>query len=295
MTEHDDKYTPGERLGAIFGLLADNEAPVGPRPDLNEIQAWHNGKLDESRAAEIKTHVARDPECFAIWSELLATQDDMVEQAAETSHRPILFLDKIKRFFIAPIPKWVGGGIATTMAILLVVLMLPTQQDWSPIDDPVLTDEKAQWPYLGRSITRGGSLNYRHKVALQAGISQGILLSTQGKHDWSKVLDYLHDKPQVCANEKEKQLCEKQTQLLQKTGLHASVLYLACLEHENVTTKSFDDSFWKKQTRAWRKIADELTTNQLQSVSEFAYELNRFADNRDEQCKTVRRLINLAY
>ena len=69
-----------ERLNAMLALVADEEKPVGRKPDLQEIQAWHMGKLDAQRANEVKTHVARDPGCYQQWSDLLAEEKTAVDK-----------------------------------------------------------------------------------------------------------------------------------------------------------------------------------------------------------------------
>ena len=291
----DNEYTAQERITVMLGLLADSEAPVGPRPDLKEIQDWHLGKLDEARADEVKSHVARDPACFQLWSELLAAEaTDEHEQPVEMNWLAQTS-KKIKTWMTTPSPSWVGGGLATAMVIVLAVIIVPEQRSWSPTDEPISVDMEAQWPYLGKSITRGGKLSYRNKVAFQTGISEGIKLSTQNKQSWAHVLEYLHDTPQVCDDAKDKILCETQAQLMKKTGLHASVLYMACLERETVKTKAYNNAFWQNQTRAWETIGEDLNDNNFQEAAKIAHKLNQLGDNRDSQCRLVRDLINLVY
>jgi len=294
MAEHDDnKPSDLDRLAATLTLIADREAPIGARPDLKEIQDWHLGVLDDARAAEVKTHVARDPACYQMWSELLAAEATAEHAQSDKVNWLIALFAKIKTWLTTPTPIWVGGGLATAMVVVLAVIITPGNPDWSPTDNPVNFDREANWPYLGKSISRSGELTYRNKIALQTGLSDGIRLSTQGNSSWTEALEYLHDMPQSCDDAKDKTVCVSQTRLMRKTGLHASVLYLACLEHESGVSKSFNDKFWKNQTQAWMPLGDELDDNNLMQVAKLAHKLN--ADDRNSQCRTVRDVISLAF
>jgi len=302
MAERDDNniengYTAEERLTAILALLADSEAPIGLRPDLKEIQDWHRGKLNASRAAEVKTHVARDPDCFQMWSDLLAAQASAEASQPTKIKRLEKLFEKIKSRLKFPVLAKTSAGLATAVAVLLAIILLPEQQmEWSPSDNPIIVaDLQAEWPYLARTTRSEGTLTYNQKIALQAGLSQGILLSTQGQREWAQVLEYIHDTPKSCAKSDKRSLCEAQTQALLKTGLHASVLYVACLEYTSAKTKSFTDEFWVNQTMAWKSIGDELNNNELQPISKYAFTLNGLRDDRAAQCRAVRELINLAY
>lgn len=292
-----DELSNRERLIAILGLLADGEKPVGARPDLKEIQDWHLGNLDEIRTAEIKAHVARDPDCYQMWSELLATDEKMKNEQAVKAQKLIIWKTKIKNWILTTGLAWTSGGLATAMVLVLaVILILPEERsDWSPTDHPIIIDLEADWPYSGKSISRGGQISYRNKIAFQAGISDGITLSTQVNSSWAQALDYLHDTPEVCADDKERAHCEAQNRIMRKTGLHASVLFLACLERETEKKHIFNDKFWINQSKAWKYTGNDLADNNLHGLSEFAYRLNRSADDRDAQCHIVRDLINAAY
>ncbi|HED32635.1 MAG TPA: hypothetical protein ENJ08_00265 [Gammaproteobacteria bacterium] len=293
-----DELSNQERLIAILGLLADGEKPpAGARPDLKEIQDWHSGNLDEIRTAEIRTHVARDPDCYQMWSELLACEAKIKKEQAIKARRLAIWWTKIKNWILTPGSAWAGRGLATAMVIVLaVILILPEKQpDWSPTDHPVIVDLEANWPYSGKSISRGGQISYRNKIAFQAGISDGITLSTQANSSWAQTLDYLHDTPEVCADDKERARCEAQNRIMRKTGLHASVLLLACLERETKKKHIFNDKFWINQSKAWKYIGNDLADNNIHELSEFAYRLNHSANSRDAQCHIVRDLINAAY
>ncbi len=78
-----DGLASGDRLSLLLGLIADDKPAAGAKPDLWEIQAWHLGKLDKQRAAQVKSHVARDPMCYQLWSDLLI--EDAAQQYSQNS------------------------------------------------------------------------------------------------------------------------------------------------------------------------------------------------------------------
>ncbi len=79
MSKQNEQTNNEDRVNLLLGLIADDEAAIGVKPDLWEIQAWHLDKLDKHRAAQVKSHLARDPECYQLWSDLL------IEDAAQQS------------------------------------------------------------------------------------------------------------------------------------------------------------------------------------------------------------------
>ena len=74
MTESHD--TDEQQL-ALATLLLDNpEPPVGEAPTTAELWDWMHGSLSLQRAAEVETHVARDPDIFEQWRQLRQAESE---------------------------------------------------------------------------------------------------------------------------------------------------------------------------------------------------------------------------
>ena len=300
MTDNDDSInkhdggSPDERLVAILGLLADQVSPIGPAPTLLEIQDWQSGKLDDKRAAEVKSHIARDPACYQMWSDLLAEEK---QSATMTEHQQSYFsktFNKIRNWWTTPVQVWASGGLVTAMVIIMVFVFEPGQKGWSPADDPIVANLDYDWPYAAISATRGGELNYRQKIALQTGIRTGLEITTQGKSGWSIATNSLPSEALPCESEANNDDCIRQTKTVQKIGLHAGVLYMACLEYAKGKQMYFDASFWKKQTKAWNTMSADPQFENIPSLKEKIQILGTSRDKK-QQCEYVRDVIYMSY
>jgi len=290
-----DGQQPEERLAAILGLIADNAEPIGPAPDLKEIQDWHLGKLEESRATEVKTHVARNPACFQLWADIMAAETAIESEIAVEESIFQKLINRIKQWRANTSRMWVEGGLATAVAVMLVIIVVPFDRDgWSPDDNPIVSGIEYDWPYLSLSTSRGGELTHQQKTALKSGLRQGLQLTTQGKQGWQVAIDSLPKSSISCDKEVNKDGCERESDLLKKVGLHASVLYLACLEYEHDQLASFDDMFWSEQTQAWKDIAERMQHENIKALQEAVSVLSNQA-TKDQQCESVREVIYLSH
>ena len=288
----DDGQQPDERLTAVLRLLADDEAPIGLKPHLLEIQAWHLGKLSKERAEEVKSHVARDPVCYQLWSDLIAEES----QAASSKSFSISLIGSYLKVWLGKRPAWwVSGGVVTAMLAIFAVLYVPyISQPWSPLDEPIVADVSYDWPWQGMSLRRGGDLSYRQKIAFQSGMRKGFSITTQDKGTWSTAIASLPDKALSCESEANPAVCEQQTLLLVDTGVHTGVLYMACLEFEEGKQHNFSEDYWNNQPIAWSRLAQRMESyqelNGMRTITTTIAEKQRSA-----QCESVRELINLSY
>ncbi len=294
----NEGQTPDERLVAMLGLMADDEQPYGPTPSLKEIQDWHLGKLGAERSAQVKTHVARDPKCYQLWRELVEAEQQTHAETLAALQPGLLHrvAKRINAWWQHPPTLWAGGGVATAFVIVLVVIIGPlTQGPWSPTDDPIFAEGlEYNWPYAAMSVTRSGELSYRHKIALQKGLRNGLVLTTQEQPPWAAAIEQLPSAAQPCNDAPSTVQCEKQTKLLIKTGTHAAVLYLACLEFEAGQQTYFDEMFWQQQTEAWIPLATQLAQAQIKPIATLAEKMGQDVD-KHLQCDVVRDLIYATY
>jgi len=155
---------------AIASLLLDTPPPVkGPRPTLEELWDWMHDAIDENRAAEIRTHVARNSDVAEEWRELRLVLDEMQSEShPATNEKQPTLLNKISEWLgnlqSPPLIGQFGGtlaGIALVGFSLLLLLKVydpaqepisetPFWQDWqvsktaqtSPYDEATLVAMK---------------------------------------------------------------------------------------------------------------------------------------------------------
>jgi len=287
----NDELRPSDKLASLLVLMSDKEPPVGATPNLKEIQDWQFDKLDEQRAAEVKTHIARDPECYRMWSDLHAasTFEPEIEKIPTTN----IFLTFIKQLWSKPV--WLGsGGMVTAMLVIVVVILFPNNKsDWSPLNDPIHAVPEFNWPYLAMSGTRGGTVDYRFKRAFQTGMRNGLQLTTQGQQGWSTAIDILPESLLPCESTANSTQCVQQSELVRKIGVYTAVLYIACLDKDANKESNFDEVFWRSQSDAWDKLGDEL---QAENIKVFNNKIDKLkTGNQEQQCNTVRDLIYMTY
>jgi hypothetical protein len=288
---HDDISAEQQLLGKLR-LLADAEQAIGPKPDLKEIQDWHLGKLDVKRAAQVKSHVARDPQCYALWSELLASESGIEPVAVKKPAVLHSLLLTAKAWWTRPTQVWMGTGLATALAVLVVVVMLPGRE-WSPLDNPIVTDLDYNWPYENLSITRSGELPYRYKVAIQSGVRVALEKTTRSP-DWGRAIQALPQHALPCEGEKDQRTCQAHTSLSRSIGVVAGAMYLACLEQEKQQQRYFDDKYWQLMTTSWQQLAVSSKDLHDAKLTEKILQIGT-STAREQQCENVRDVIFMSY
>jgi len=97
MTSRDEDRS---RALALLGLLSagkskrsapysqDNSqifsTPAGEKPTSDEIWNWMADEVSENRAKEIRSHIAFDTECYAIWQQLHLAKTELTEESNTT-------------------------------------------------------------------------------------------------------------------------------------------------------------------------------------------------------------------
>lgn len=69
---------------AFAALQLFGNTPVGAEPDWQEIYDWHMQILDESRAEQVLSHVANNPDCFQQWQDICEAEQYVELTAAES-------------------------------------------------------------------------------------------------------------------------------------------------------------------------------------------------------------------
>ena len=294
--ETEDSASNDERMISLLGLLANAEPAIGLKPSLAEIHAWHLGKLDATRAAEVKSHVARDPDCFQMWSELLAAEKmaDIKSAPAKKVSLFSLITKQVKKAWDTPNQPWLAGGFVTAMLAVFAVLLIPQPGTWTPLDDPTHAELAYDWPYANLSVARGGDLSYRKKIALQTGVRIGIEVTTLAKQGWEQALYQLPTETISCDKEKDVNTCRQETEKLKQLGIYTGVLYLACLDYTQGQQSYFNEHYWQQMTKGWRAYSFETQSLNLPILQSKIEKIGTLT-NKAEQCELVRDVIFMSY
>jgi len=283
-----------DRLAAVIALLADNEAPIGAKPDLKEIQDWLSGKLNSQRAMEVKSHVARDPDCYQMLSDLHAADNNppaTANLAFEQSFAALL--RKFKSSWHKPLSSvMLGGGLATAIVVIIVMVLPFGNGLWSPLDNPILARPDVNWPFQTFSIARNSPISRHQEQAFKVGIREGIAQTTQGKHGWGIIINTLPAQLPDCQQASSASLCEQQIELLNNIGIHAGVNYLACLDAEQNNAKRFTQNYWSKQKEVWPELAKQAQEKELELV---AQRIKKISGSKSTQCSALRNLLRIGF
>ncbi len=76
-------------------------------------------------------------------------------------------------------------------------------------------------------------------------------------------------------------------------GVHAAVLYIACIEFESGKQQKFDNNFWAQQNSAWGRLSSRLKELKIESFVVASKNIQQ--ETKALQCDAVRNLIILAY
>ena len=153
-----EKMSKDKQIGLLALALDNPPPPDGLAPDLNELLAWQQGKIPQPRADEIKSHIARDPEIYALWRQAREAQG--VGQPAQTG------LSRFKWPQWPRLPKGFAIGaypLAIAAALLLVIGI----------------------PRIGHQPTLSSQIDEDYQVLAPLGLNSGQWLSGLGLHEKS--------------------------------------------------------------------------------------------------------------
>ncbi len=228
---------------ALLALALDNPPPAdGIAPDLNELLAWQQGRVAQPRADEIKSHVARDPEIYALWREaraMLASQLPKQQPKRERLQWPDWLI----------FPDWLAQGglpIAITAA-LLVAIGLPQLEHSSALSSQIDEDYQSLAPMALSSAQWNAGFDQQEKalmppksgnpnlsdlkLPINVGIRQGLLdLTSTGKlnSSWSGLLKFY---PPLQASCPDGQNCQTKFAVLKEFGRWMALNRLQCLDN----------------------------------------------------------------
>lgn len=81
--EQNSGVDPSDSAMAIAGLTLCKNATRGRAPEFHEIEDWQEGRLSETRSAEVMSYIANDPEYFQMWSDICEAHSYAIEEQNE--------------------------------------------------------------------------------------------------------------------------------------------------------------------------------------------------------------------
>lgn len=302
MTNPNDRHpiepdSAENRKAALLALLVDRAKPEGPAPTLAEIGAWQSDRLDSERSDQVKSHLARDPASFAVFTELLAAQRmEMAEKPKEYLFSAIM---RALGGLATRNAVWIAGAATATVLVLSVLLVLPRHNDEAgrvPLSPQFLASLPYAWPWDPQSISRGApQTTPEQRQAFQAGLRQGLEELTQGERQWAQAIAGLATEMPDCKQAANPSECRQTRDTLNAAGRNAAGLYLACLAWEAGVQDQvpFDATYWTEQAALWQAIASKLQGRS--GTDAWVRTLGAIAtsgpDERGFQCQEARNLI----
>jgi len=165
-----DHLSDNEVAFAAINLFS--KAPVGPEPDWTEVEDWHAGTLDATRAEEVLSHVANNAEVFQMWRDICEAEQWLAESPLEDASSaeqsavaqqsttsgsanpaPYDLVGWIRKGFKAisehQLPA-IGGAVTATLLAVLIVPKLISNTPGSAGD--MIGESLAQYSAMGAPL-----------------------------------------------------------------------------------------------------------------------------------------------
>lgn len=270
-------------------LLLQPKPDDGPKPTVEVISDWVDGKLDRKTARRVKAWVARDSECFEIYQELLEVKE--VWGNSQPERKSLLQKLVLVLKNSAGMPLFVGGSIAaiaaTIFGVSLTLHLYATPDLMQQLDksyaNPAfgVSMQQSQWLWNPRLSSKASLSNeqQRYRQAFRSGIKDGLQAFVAEDQSWREVLQELPDQSNDCQS----QICEQ----VQALGKWAVLMHAACKQAQTVPS-----AFWLTQRQwaeEWLSQAAEMT-----GIEPYQRKLRRYIEAGVEgSAKSCLRLVKL--
>jgi len=285
-----------EQVDILLALALGKDPVTGDCPSMEQIAAWHDGRLTASLGAEVESHVARCQHCYVIWSGMLDAI--AVDSEVHSQNRP-------DRSYSRPWswmgwrPDWrtvlAGGGLATAGIVLLVSLFLDSERSpWSQfenIEQGYLTiaaaglaaaiDEKWVWgsglriksPDVVGGINNKSWERQAAQRAFQYGVRIGLQRMVGADGFWRGAVQALPSSPESCSGNAQTDECESINRTFYELGRWGVLVHFACDVSNSFrlsykVTEQLPADFWVQQVGLMAEL-DQLVQETL-SDSSFA-------------------------
>ena len=267
------------RLEVMLGLALEGHPPEETHPSLEDIAGWYDQTLPQARSIQVKAHVARCRECYAVWFGLLECGPCGAEEPA-----PGLFARAL-----AACANWLNQtrawGLATTglaaVGVTAAYLFASGDPAWLRTIDrgyKSLSGAVAQsapsatrWAW-GKGLGVRGMENpwerlaelrisHEHeaaRAAFGAGVRAGLSETLHDTSDWTPVLAALPTEPPACVPSASPPSCEEINTIFQGVGRWAVLLHFACLLDRQPGGEQPNTAFWRDQISVLGKVGSEI-------------------------------------
>lgn len=240
MTNPSNISSKAHKKAALLALSSGAPPPKGKRPSLLEIDLWRRNKLSKKRSAEVKSYIARDSECYQLWQDLLASEQQLNEEKKVAS---VSIGQRLNNWVFGENKLWLGGGFAVaTMALFVTVFglksflnpntMVGISKDYEQFSSNPMA---SNWYY--KSNDKGLSFNLptpydKAKSAVLVGLYTGLVeLKSTGKindSEWNNIISQYPDKAPECPDSQTTEQCQKQNKQLHDFGRWLALMQLDC-------------------------------------------------------------------
>lgn len=268
MTERTSPSEPAgagsnEHVEVLLALAINNKKANGPCLPLEDIAAWHDGKLSAEQALSASEHVVHCQRCYAIWRGLAEAQHEL-HPTPPLSASPVSgwhkLLDTVHR------PKWTlaSAGLAAAATSALVIAVLVPFLRQGTLEDTIhsgyqqlaaleIPENWAWYDPLAPQAPIARSAADPDRQSLRTGIRQGIENAPIGASDyWRNVIRQLPAEAIPCRPTDDG--CTTRTTILRQAGRWTTLIHLAC------ATPKTNATFWPTQVRVAKKLATALKT-----------------------------------
>jgi hypothetical protein len=265
------------RFEVMLGLALEQHPPEETHPSLEEIAGWYDQTLPQARSPQVKTHVARCRECYAVWFSLVECG-----RGGEVVPAPGAFARAV-----AACASWLNqprawGVVATGLAAVGVAatyLIAPGDPAWLQTIDhgyrslsgavAQSAPSAARWPW-GRGLGARAMdnpwerlaeirISHAHEAARAAfgvGVRVGLSESLHDTSEWTSVLAALPAEPPACTRAELPPwaACEDINTIFEGVGRWAVLLHFACLLDRQPGGQQPDAAFWRDQIGVLEKV-----------------------------------------
>lgn len=228
-----------EKAQAIIALAADKSEAKGEKPTLEEIVAWHEKRMDEPRASEVKAHIARDPEAYQMWFEYREANQQFSKESSNQVKSKTSWKDSLSKIIESIIPTAIKpsygvAGIAASVAGFMLVIPMflghgleqrldSGYSNWSG----EVSAENWMWDQamMPKSLLPFSAPDVSQQ-AFQNGFREGLSELTKGDSEWKTRIEQIHLNESTCSSEDEACIDFEKLNLL--AGRWAALSYLQC-------------------------------------------------------------------
>jgi len=267
------------RFEVMLGLALEGHAPEETHPSLEDIAGWYDQTLPKARSRQVKAHVARCQECYAVWFGLVECGcGGAVEPAPGLFARAVAACANLLNQ-----PR--AWGLVTTglaaVGVTAAYLFASGDPAWLRTIDRGYTSlsgavaqsapSATRWSW-GRGLGARGMDNpwerlaelrtsHEHEAARAAfgvGVRAGLSESLNDTSDWTPVLAALPAEPPACVPAASPPSCEEINTIFQGVGRWAVLLHFACLLDRQPGGEQPDTAFWRDQIGVLGKVGSAI-------------------------------------